>query len=96
MYGTFLKTILIGLSNPYKDKVYGAYLIEPQQEKVEISYYRFDYKFRTFIFEELDKETRKQWICADTLQQIQQQFRFLWKRVEIEILTCQEETLFSE
>ena len=74
------------------DEVYGAYLIEPQQEKVEISYYRFDYKFRTFIFEELDKETRKQWICADTLQQIQQQFRFLWKRVEIEILTCQEET----
>jgi len=74
------------------DEIYGAYLIEPQQENVEISYYRFDYKFKTFIFKEINKETRKQWICTDAGQQIQQQFRFLWKRIEIEILTCQEET----
>lgn len=74
------------------DEVYGAYLIEPQKERTDISYYRFDHKFETFTLDNIDEKFRKEWICKNAIQQIKQQFGLIWKRIEIEILTCQEET----
>lgn len=74
------------------DEIYGGYLIKKTQKETEISYYRFYHKFKTFTFKDIDKAFREKWICRDAIQQIQDQFRMLWKKLEIEILTCQEET----
>ncbi|MBA7694884.1 hypothetical protein ES703_103499 [subsurface metagenome] len=71
------------------DEIFGGYLID--QKETKISYYRFYHKFKTFTFRDIDKKFREKWICRDAIHQIQEQFRLVWKKLEIEILTCQGE-----
>lgn len=74
------------------DEVYGDYLIEEIDGKTQISYYRFNQKFQTFILNINNKEDRGEWIVNDAKSQIIKQFQFLWKKLEIELITCEEET----
>lgn len=74
------------------DEIYGGYLIDIKQRETKISYYPFYHKFKTFTFRDVDRTFRENWICKDAINQIQDQFRSLWKKLEIEIHTCQEES----
>ncbi len=74
------------------DEVYGDYLIETDENATKISYFRFGQRFKTFSFPMMDEAARKEWILLDAVRQIQFQFFFLWDRLEMELLTCREES----
>jgi hypothetical protein len=72
-------------------EVYGAYLIENKVNKTLISYYRFDSRVKTFEFPFLEYDQREKWIKNDALQQIINQFTFLWDSLRTEIEVCIQE-----
>ncbi len=74
------------------DEVYGDYLIETNDAATKISYFRFGQKFKTFSFPLMGEVARKEWILQDAVRQIQFQFSFLWDRLEMELLTCRDES----
>ena len=73
------------------DEVYGNYLIDLKGNTTDISYFRFSTKFKTFSFENMNNPSREKWIKIDAPKQVKMQFKILWKQIEIEIITCQEE-----
>ncbi|MHA1756325.1 MAG: hypothetical protein ACTSVV_06115 [Promethearchaeota archaeon] len=87
------KSIVFLLENDVweTDEVYGDYLIEETEGNTQISYFRFEKKFQEFPLQKLTKETREKWIKKDVINQIKNQFEYLWKKLENEILTCMEE-----
>jgi len=77
-------------------EVYGDYLIEEFENSLELSYFSFDHRFKTFNLPKYEYEEREKWICANAREQIQNQFLMIWNRIEIEIVTCQEESYHPE
>ena len=52
------------------DEVFGDYLIEEMENKTIIYYFRFGKKFNKLELSELTKESRKEWIKKDIINQI--------------------------
>ena len=73
------------------DEVYGDYIIEDNKEGITISYSRRDRKLEQVILETKNESEIEEWICNDAIRQIQNQFNFLWNKLEIEIQACMEE-----
>ncbi len=67
------------------DEVYGKYLIEENQDGATISYSRRDRKIKKININTKDDSEIKNWICKDAANQIKNQFKFLWGKLEIEI-----------
>ncbi|MFW9873472.1 MAG: hypothetical protein ACFFG0_10235 [Candidatus Thorarchaeota archaeon] len=67
------------------DEVYGDYLIEEIKDSISISYSRRDRKLQQVILESKEESEIKEWICRDAIGQIQNQFEFLWTKLETEI-----------
>ena len=70
------------------DEVYGKYLIEENQDGMAISYSRRDRKMKQITLKSKDDSEIKDWICKDAINQIKNQFKFLWGKLEIEIQVC--------
>ena len=73
------------------DEIYGKYIIEESQDEISISYSRRNRKIKQIILKTKEKSKIREWICKDAIQQIQNQFNFLWKKLETEIQVCIEE-----
>ena len=73
------------------DEVYGKYLIEGSKAGITISYSRRDRKIKQITLKTKEESEIKEWICKDAIRQIQNQFKFLWNKLEIEIQACIEE-----
>jgi len=73
------------------DEVYGKYLIEDSKDDISISYSRRERKIKQITLKSKEKSEIKKWICKDAIRQIQNQFEFLWHKLEIEIQVCIEE-----
>ena len=73
------------------DEVYGKYLIEENKAGITISYSRRERKIKQITLETKEESEIKDWICKDAIRQIQNQFEFLWGRLETEIQACIEE-----
>jgi hypothetical protein len=73
------------------DEVYGDYLIENVNGQTSISYYRRGNKIRQFSFTSLDDGNIKDWICNDAIKQVEEQFTYLWQKLDTEIMTCIQE-----
>lgn len=73
------------------DEVYGDYLIEKSSNKTTLYYFRRDRKIRKFTLDTIDNNRIEEWICHDVIKQIQEQFRFLWSKLEDEIQIVMEE-----
>jgi len=87
------KSVIFLLENDVweTDEVYGDYLIEETDKNTQISYFRFEKKVQQFTLRKLTRESREKWIKKNAIEQIQNQFEYLWKKIENEILTCIEE-----
>ncbi|MFW9970470.1 MAG: hypothetical protein ACFFDF_09735 [Candidatus Odinarchaeota archaeon] len=87
------KSIIFLLENDVweTDEVYGDYLIEKMEGFTMISYFRFDKKIKSFKIDTIEKSKIEKWICNDAISQIQEQFSYLWSKIETEIKTCIEE-----
>ena len=73
------------------DEVYGDYLIEKETEKTKISYTRFGKKYGEATLYTKDNNEIKDWICKDSIKQIQLQFTHLWEKLKKELDVCMEE-----
>ncbi len=73
------------------DEVYGKYLIEESQDDISISYSRRDRRRKQITLKSKEVSNIKDWICKDAIRQIQNQFEFLWGKLETEIQACIEE-----
>lgn len=73
------------------NEVYGAYLIEKTDQTTTISYYRFDNKVKSFSFPKMTYPEREDWIVKDGINQIQNQFSYLWDYIRTEIEVCMDE-----
>lgn len=73
------------------DEIYGDYLIEKNEDKTRVSYYRRNKKIRQFELSSTDSKEIKEWICNNAVGQIQEQLKFLWNRLKTEIKVCMEE-----
>jgi len=73
------------------DEVYGEYLIEESEDGVSICYSRRHRKIKQITLKTKEKSEIKEWICKDAIRQIQNQFEFLWSKLETEIQVCIEE-----
>ena len=73
------------------DEVYGKYLIEENKDDTTISYSRRDRKMNQITLKpQVDSEI-EDWICNDAINQIKNQFKFLWGKLETEIQVCIDE-----
>ena len=70
------------------DEVYGKYLIEDSKAGLSISYSRRERKIKQITLKTKEESEIKEWICKDAIQQIKNQFEFLWNKLEIEIQVC--------
>lgn len=73
------------------DEAYGDYLIEKNEDKTLVYYYRRDKKIRQFELSSIDSKEIMEWICNNAVGQIQEQLKFLWNRLRTEIKVCMEE-----
>ena len=73
------------------DEVYGKYIIEESQDDVSISYSRRDRKIKQITLKTKEESEIKKKICKDAISQIQNQFEFLWNKLETEIRACIDE-----
>lgn len=78
------------------DEVYGDYLIEKKEDHSIISYHRFDKKIKSFNINTIEDLEIEAWIRKDAIKQIEEQFRYLWSKIETEIKTCIEEKYHKE
>lgn len=77
-------------------EVFGDYLIEKKDQHTILSYHRFDRKFKTFEISTIDDLKIKKWIINDAINQIKNQFNYLWTKVETEIKICMSEKYHKE
>ncbi|MFW9915984.1 MAG: Swt1 family HEPN domain-containing protein [Candidatus Thorarchaeota archaeon] len=70
------------------DEVYGDYLIEKTAIGVVISHYRRNQRRRQFKIPARTDAEIEEWICDNARQQIADQFSYLWKNLENEIMAC--------
>ncbi|HEC41068.1 hypothetical protein LCGC14_0473900 [marine sediment metagenome] len=77
-------------------EVYGDYLIEKRDNHTIISYYRFNMKMKSFKIKVSEDSEIKAWILMDAVDQIINQFRYLWSKIETEIKTCINEKYHKE
>jgi hypothetical protein len=84
------KSIIFLLENNVweTDEVYGDYLIEKMEGFSTVSYFRFNKKIKSFKINTTEKSKIEKWICHDAISQIQEQFSYLWSKIETEIKTC--------
>ncbi len=73
------------------DETFGSYLSEIHDDTTEISYYRFFHKFKTYSLKDMNASAREEWIKQDAVNQINLQFQILWKQIEKEIISCEDE-----
>jgi len=73
------------------DEVYGKYLIEDSKAGLSISYSRREKRIKQITLKTKEESEIREWICKDAIRQIQNQFEFLWNKLEIEIQVCIEE-----
>lgn len=87
------KSIIFLLENDIweTDEVYGDYVIEKMESFTMVSYFRFDKKMKSFKIDTIENSKIEDWICNDVISQIQEQFSYLWSKIETEIKTCIEE-----
>ncbi len=67
------------------DEVYGDYLIKKGKDTTKIYYTRFGNIYNEFNLQSVDDGEIEEYICKDTIRQIQQQFTHLWEKLEQEI-----------
>lgn len=70
------------------DEVYGDYLINKNEVNSNISYFRRNKKIREFTLETIEDIEIEEWICNDIINQLKEQFEFLWSKLESEIQVC--------
>ncbi len=73
------------------DEVYGDYILEESRDGVSISYSRRDRKIKQITLKTKEESEIKKNICKDAISQIQNQFVFLWNKLETEIRACVDE-----
>ena len=78
------------------DEVYGRYLIEENQDGITISYSRRERKMPQISLKSKDGSEIKDWICEDAKNQIRNQFKFLWGKIETEIEVCIDEIFHKQ
>ncbi|MBD3212461.1 MAG: hypothetical protein GF311_07620 [Candidatus Lokiarchaeota archaeon] len=67
------------------DEVYGKYLIEIKKDSTHIGYFRFERVIKKYTIETHDLDQIESWICNDAINQIQNQFSYLWNNLKKEI-----------
>lgn len=77
-------------------EVYGAYLIEKEEENTTTSYFRFDKKIKSFTINTINNIEIEDWIRKDAIKQIKKQFDYLWAKIKAEINVCIEEKYHKE
>ncbi|MBD3216204.1 MAG: hypothetical protein GF311_26560 [Candidatus Lokiarchaeota archaeon] len=70
------------------DEVYGKYLINIRKTDTKIGYYRFGKIYREILLSSTNMDDIINWICKDAVRQIQNQFIYLWNKIEKEIKVC--------
>ena len=78
------------------DEVYGKYLIEETKDGTTISYSRRDRKMKQITLKPRDDSEIKDWISKDAINQIKNQFKFLWDKLETEIQVCINEMFHTQ
>ncbi len=78
------------------DEVYGKYLIEETKNGTTISYSRRDKKMKQITLKPRVDSEIKDWICKDAINQIKNQFIFLWDKLETEIQVCINEMFHTQ
>ena len=78
------------------DEVYGKYLIEENQDGITISYSRRERKLNQITLKSKHASVIKNWICKDATNQIKNQFKFLWGKLETEIQVCIDEIFHKQ
>ncbi len=78
------------------DEVYGKYLIEETKDGTMISYSRRDRKIKQITLKPRIDSEIKDWICKDAINQIKNQFIFLWDKLETEIQVCINEVFHTQ
>ncbi len=77
-------------------EVYGDYLIEKKEGYSIISYYRFDKRIKSFKINMIEDSEIEAWILKDAVDQIKNQFSYLWSKIETEITTSINEKYHKE
>lgn len=78
------------------DEVYGKYFIEESQDGVTISYSRRERKMKQITLKPKFESDIEEWICNDAIRQIQNQFDFLWGKLDTEIQVCVNEIFHKQ
>ena len=82
---------LLGMNVWQTDEVYGDYLIKKGKNTTKIYYTRFGNKYNEFNLQSVDDGEIEAYICKDAIKQIQQQFTYLWEKLEQEIVVLMRE-----
>lgn len=77
-------------------EVYGDYLIEKREDHSVVSYRRFDKKIISYVINTIKDVEIEAWILKDAIKQINEQFYYLWTKIETEINICIEEKYHKE